>query len=93
MFNVKPYNTCGCYPNRDYSYGGGGISVIDTNTVLLFDGGPAKITVTIPELMKVKLALVWENSVGMNEMFLIDTDDSALLTINEEFITVPLKDE
>lgn len=89
MFNVKPYNTCssqstvlGCY--------GGGINVLDSKTVI-FNGGPANIMVTLPDTMSVKIGLVWKNSIGMDEAYLIDSDESNLLTLNEEYITVPIK--
>lgn len=82
---VKRYNTiCGNAKCDE---------VVDDNQIVISCGctGPAKTTIVIPDTMSVKIGLVWDSSLGYDTAILIDSDMKELITINDEYITVPTR--
>lgn len=84
MNTVKRYNTICICPSEE---------VVDDGVIVIEGGctGPAKITINMPHKMSVKIGLVWSNNLAIDEAILIDADMNDLLTINDEYISVPTK--
>lgn len=87
--DIKRYNTCGCGGGNAGTTGLFGISVVSPDMPLL--SGPARIVIGVPDKMSVKIGLCWKNSIGVDQALLLDSDELALVELNNEYITVPTK--